>query len=120
MSAFVFEATMNNITKFRRVLEAIKDLVNEVNLSIDSSGIIIQTMDNSHVALVNANIKSEGFSSYSCTSPIILGINLEKLIKIIKFAGDQDSITMKAEPTAEKLNLHLENISKSFLIDRWI
>lgn len=114
MSSFAFEGTLNNVTKFRRLIESIKELVKEVNVVITDSGLAIQAMDSSHVALVSANIKSEGFSAFSSTKNITLGVNLENLIKVMRLAGDSDSITMQAGEEGDKLFLSFDNSSKSF------
>eukprot|EP00826_Nyctotherus_ovalis_P010228 TRINITY_DN12717_c0_g1_i3.p1 TRINITY_DN12717_c0_g1~~TRINITY_DN12717_c0_g1_i3.p1 ORF type:complete len:294 (-),score=68.58 TRINITY_DN12717_c0_g1_i3:171-1052(-) len=114
MSSFVFEGTLINVTKFRRLIESIKELVKEVNMVITDSGLAIQAIDSSHVALVSANIKSEGFSAFNCKKNITLGVSLENLIKVIKLAGDSDSITMQAGEDGDKLYLSFENSSNLF------
>jgi len=114
MSSLAFEGTLNNVTKFRRLIEAIKELVKEVNMEVTDSGLVIQAMDSSHVALVSADIKAEGFSMFNCEKKVTLGINLDNLIKIMKLAGDTDSVTMKVSEDADKLYLYFENSSKFF------
>lgn len=48
----MFEAKMTDGTVLKRIVDAIKDLVQDVNLDINKQGISLQAMDSSHVALV--------------------------------------------------------------------
>lgn len=48
----MFEAKLSDGTVLKRIVDAIKDLVQDVNLDISASGISLQAMDSSHVALV--------------------------------------------------------------------
>ena len=48
----MFEARLHDGTVLKRIVDAIKDLVQDVNLDITAQGISLQAMDSSHVALV--------------------------------------------------------------------
>jgi len=49
----MFEAKLTDGTVLKRIVEAIKDLVTEVNIDVTPTGLSLQAMDSSHVALVN-------------------------------------------------------------------
>ena len=57
----MFEAKLTEGHILKRIVESIKDLVNEINLDVTPSGISLQAMDTSHVALVSLSLSSEGF-----------------------------------------------------------
>ena len=57
----MFEAKLTEGHSLKWIAEAIKDLVNEINLDVTPSGISLQAMDTSHVALVSLSLSSEGF-----------------------------------------------------------
>ncbi|KAH0876830.1 hypothetical protein HID58_064224 [Brassica napus] len=48
----------------KKVLESVKDLVNDANFYCSSTGFSLQAMDSSHVALVSLLLRSEGFEHY--------------------------------------------------------
>lgn len=73
-------------------------------------------MDNSHVALVAVNLKSEGFVKYRCDRPMPLGVNLTSLTKVLKCAKDDDICTLKALDDADILNLTYEGKSTCDLL----
>jgi proliferating cell nuclear antigen len=66
-------------------------------------------MDNSHVALVSMMLKAESFSPYRCDRNIALGINLSSLTKVLRAAGNEDILTLKAEDAPDVLNLVFES-----------
>lgn len=54
-------------------------------------------MDASHVALCSLILKEDGFSEYRSDRPITMGLSIANLSKILKCAGNDDIITIKAE-----------------------
>lgn len=106
----MFEARLAQGSVLKRILEAIKDLIDECNIICDDNGISIQAMDNSHVALVSLLLRSESFDPYRCDRSITLGVNLSVLAKVIKCAGNDDTVTLKAKET-DLLTLVFENTS---------
>ncbi|TKC45510.1 hypothetical protein EI555_019745 [Monodon monoceros] len=60
-SATMFEARLVQGSILKKVLEALKDLINEACWDISSSGVNLQSMDSSHVSLMQLTLRSEGF-----------------------------------------------------------
>ncbi|KAH7123939.1 proliferating cell nuclear antigen [Dendryphion nanum] len=104
----MLEARLEQAATFKSVVEAIKDLVQDCNFDCNDSGFALQAMDNSHVALVSMMLKSEAFSPYRCDRNIALGINLGSLTKVLRAAGKDDNLTIKAEDAPDVVNLVFE------------
>jgi proliferating cell nuclear antigen len=85
--------------------------VQDCNFDCNDSGIALQAMDNSHVALVSMMLKSEAFSPFRCDRNIALGINLGSLTKVLRAAGSDDILTIKAEDAPDVVNLVFETKS---------
>lgn len=92
-----------------QVVDAIKDLVQDCNFDCNDSGIALQAMDNSHVALVSMMLKAESFSPYRCDRNVALGVNLTSLTKVLRAAQNEDILTIKAEDAPDVLNLVFES-----------
>lgn len=92
----------------QQAVDAIKDLVQDCNFDCNDSGIALQAMDNSHVALVSMMLKAEAFSPFRCDRNIALGVNLTSLTKVLRAAGRDDTLTLKAEDAPDVLNLVFE------------
>jgi proliferating cell nuclear antigen len=93
----------------RQLVDSIKDLVQDCNFDCNDSGIALQAMDNSHVALVSMLMKAEAFSPYRCDRNIALGLNLTSLTKVLRTAGADDKLTLKADDAPDSLNLRFES-----------
>lgn len=108
----MFEATLEQASILKKILESIKDLVTEANFDTSSNGLSLQAMDSSHVALVSMMINAEGFEKFRCEKNMALGINLGSMSKILKCAGNDDKLTIYAEENEDKLSFKFESASK--------
>lgn len=74
----MFEARLVQGNLLKKVLDAIKDLLNEASWDCADSGIQLQAMDYSHVSLVSVNLRAEGFDKYRCDRNQTLGMDLTR------------------------------------------
>ncbi|EEU48498.1 uncharacterized protein NECHADRAFT_74702 [Fusarium vanettenii 77-13-4] len=105
----MLEARLDQAQVLKKVVDSIKDLVQDCNFDCNDTGIALQAMDNSHVALVSMMLKAEAFSPYRCDRNISLGVNLTSLTKVLRAAQNEDQLTLKAEDGPDVLNLSFEN-----------
>ncbi|KAF4622525.1 hypothetical protein D9613_009632 [Agrocybe pediades] len=104
----MLEAKLSEAGTLKKLLDAIKELVTDANFECNEEGIILQAMDNSHVALVSVKFGAPAFKRYRCDRPMPLGVNLTSLTKVLKCAKDDDICTLKAADEADVLNLVYE------------
>lgn len=93
----------------KKVLEAIKDLLNEASWDCSSTAMSLQAMDSSHVSLVSLQLRSDGFDTYRCDRNLTLGINLSSMSKIMKCANNDDAITIKAGDDGDSVTYMFES-----------
>ena len=108
----MFEAKIKHAVLLKRILDSLKDLVLQANLDCSPTGIALQALDQSHVSLVALLLRSEGFESYRCDRALPLGINISSMTKILKCAGNDDSVTIKAEDNGDSVTFLFENPRK--------
>ena len=113
----MFEARLTQGKVFKQLIEALKDLVQEANIDCSEDEISIQAMDNSHVSLVSVSLRSGGFDHFRCDRPISLGFNATNMGKILKCAGNDDVITLKAKDDGDALELVFESPSQDRIAD---
>jgi proliferating cell nuclear antigen len=101
----MFEARLLQGSLLKKIIEAIRELVGDVNIDCDENGLKLQAMDSSHVSLCALTMRSDGFDHYRCDKPKSLGINTLNLSKILKCAGNEDVITLKAEEGVDSLSM---------------
>lgn len=105
----MFEARLVQGSLWKKILDAIKDLLNEAKWDCNASGVTLQAMDSSHVSLVSLNMRSEGFDTYRCDRNLSMGINLGSMAKIIRCAGNDDVITIKTGDDADTVTFVFES-----------
>jgi proliferating cell nuclear antigen len=112
----MFEASLAQASLLKKILDAI-GLVAEANFDCSNTGISLQAMDTSHVALVAVLLRKSGFTQYRCDRNIPLGINLAALSKILKCAGNDDSVTIHANDSGDSVNFIFESPSMFIISD---
>jgi proliferating cell nuclear antigen len=108
----MFVAKLKEGILLKKLIESIKELVTDINLDITGTGISLQAMDSSHVALVTLSLTSDGFEEYRCDKQMTLGVNISNLSKIMKCGSNDDSIILKAEDEPSALNIQFDSKSK--------
>jgi proliferating cell nuclear antigen len=108
----MFEARIPQAQLLKKILESMKDLINEANFDCSSSGVSVQAMDSSHVSLISLLLRSDGFEHFRCDRNLSLGINLGSFTKVLKCAGNDDSVTLKADDVGDSLTFMFESPSK--------
>lgn len=115
--ATMFEARLIQGGLLKRVLESVKDLVNDANFDCSSTGFSLQAMDSSHVSLVALMLRSDGFEHFRCDRTLSMGMNLGNMAKMLKCAGNDDIITMKAEDSGDTVTFMFESPSQERISD---
>lgn len=86
------------ISPFRTLMTALKDILLETNIVFKKDGIRIVNMDKSHTILVHLFLKAENFELYECKSDkIIIGVNMFHLFKLVNSIDNNDTLTMYIE-----------------------
>jgi proliferating cell nuclear antigen len=110
----MLEARLKHATTLKKLLDAIKDLVADVNLDCNDTGISLQSMDTAHVCLIALLLRAEGFEHYRCDRNLNIGISLTNLGKIMRSVGPDDCLLMKAEDQGDSLSMIFENPSNNY------
>jgi len=86
------------ISPFRTLMTALKDILLETNITFTPSGIKIINMDKSHTILAHLSLKADRFETYECKmDKIIIGVNMLHLFKLINTIDNDDTLTIYIE-----------------------
>jgi proliferating cell nuclear antigen len=86
------------ISPFRTLMTALKDILLETNISFQPDGIRIINMDKSHTILVHLFLSAQNFEFYECKKEkIIIGVNVFHLFKLINTIDNDDTLTIYIE-----------------------
>lgn len=108
----MFEAKLADVTPLKKLFEAMKDLFTNVNFECNENGISCQAMDSSHVCLCSVLIRHDAFEPYRCDRSVTLGMNCGTMAKILRCAGNDESICLTAEDTADVVSLIFEKANQ--------
>jgi proliferating cell nuclear antigen len=86
------------ISPFRKLITALKDILIETNMTFQPDGIRIINMDKSHTILVHMHLEASKFQEYECKKDkIIIGMNMVYFFKLINTMENDDTLTMYIE-----------------------
>jgi len=107
----MFQAKLKEASTLKKVIDAVKDLVADVNLLCTTDGIQMQAMDSAHVCLICFTLLAEGFTEYECSEDFTLGLNITTLAKILRCAENTDTLALSAKPDGDTLDITFESPS---------
>lgn len=94
----------------RVLVEALKDILTDVNLQINMDCIKLISMDGSKSAVIHLRLESSKFEKYECKNTFNAGINMASLHKIIKCIKNNDIFQMYIyDDDVTKLHIEIEN-----------
>ena len=94
----------------RTLFEVLKEIVHDVRLRFDSTGVRLLTMDGSKCSCVYMKLHAKEFDEYWCPDPVEAGINMAKMFQLIKTANSRDVVTLYMESRDDnRLGITIQN-----------
>lgn len=110
----ILEIKTMQASTFKQVIDSLKEILMDVNLEFDETGMKIVALDNTHVVLVHLKLDAEKFETYYCEKKLYVGINMLKLHMLIKTIGNNDMLTLYVEKNdPNHLGIRIENPTKN-------
>lgn len=107
-----FRFRTTQVQAMKTMIEAIKDVVTEVNITFDASGVRVAAMDSAHVCLVYASLQAPSIEEYDCAGAHVLGVNMLSLYKIVKTVAVNETLSMSYDPGTPELEIVIRNEEK--------
>jgi proliferating cell nuclear antigen len=102
----------------RTLFEVLKEIVHDVVLRIDPTGVRLLTIDGARCALVYMRLRADAFEEFRCEGSFNLGINMASMFKLVKTSGSHDTITLyMASPASHELGIKIQNAEKNSVTD---
>lgn len=96
---------------FKSTFEVLKDILNDVNIYFDEKGIKMITLDTARASLVDFELLSDNFEEYECNEPIVAGVNISNMFKLLKTISTSDTLTLEIN-NKDIMNITIENAAK--------
>ena len=114
MDEYLLEIKTVQVSAFRTLIEALKEILTDANFEFDSTGMKVMAMDTSHTVLVHLKLLADRFEYYHCPEKRVLGLNMINYFKLIKTMSNSDTLTLyvkKSNPNM--LGIKIENSEKN-------
>lgn len=114
--------TLNNSDKVQQLIEIfklIKNLSSHCTLFCKNNEIYIQTMDGSHVCLLDVKIKKSWFDGEYSSTDEILSFSSNTIVKILGLYVLNSTLTIESDKNGDEINISMvfpDNITKDFTI----
>ena len=99
---------------FKVLVEALKELLTDVMIEFDATGMKILAMDTSHVVLVHLKLEASKFEVFHCDGKISVGLNMLNLHKLIKTINNNNTLSLYIDKDdVNHLGIKIENTDKN-------
>ena len=105
---------LQNPVLLSRAVEIISELVNEVRIKVNESGLSITAMDPANVSLVGFILPKKSFSKFEAGTET-LGINLDNLKQVLKRCGSGSSLLMEKRDNFLEIQIR-DRIRRNFIL----
>jgi proliferating cell nuclear antigen PCNA len=118
---YVFQIKTIKASPFRTLVDAVKDILTEVNLEVDSQGLKIMAMDGTHTILVHMRLYADRFDEFQCSEKCILGVDFVNLNKMVKQIKNEDSLLLFMERSnRSRLGIRIMNGEKQMVTTKYL
>ena len=102
----------------RTLFEVLKEIVHDVSLRVDPTGVKLLTLDGARCALVYMRLRADAFEEFRCDGTFTLGLNMSSMFKLVKTSGSHDTITLYMDAaTNNELGIKIQNAEKNSVTD---
>lgn len=109
----IFEVKTLKSVVIKMLVECIKPYIKEANLLFTKDGIKLSTLDSTKCSLTHIKLNAEKFESFYCEKPIVIGIDITALHKLIKTVNIRETICLYLEKNnTDKLGVILQDAFK--------
>ena len=85
MAEYILKMKTVQASGFQKLIDCMKDILQDVNWEFDKTGVKVLCMDGSHVCLINMKLDQENFEFYHCPNKIKIGVSMSNFSKLIKY-----------------------------------
>ena len=111
---YIFNIKTVQSGAIRILIEALKEILTDGNITITPEGIKLIAMDPTHSVLIHLKLQSENFEYFQVSKKITIGINMLNLFKLIKTMTNSETLTLFVEKNNEnQLGIIIHNSEKN-------
>lgn len=102
----------------RTLFEVLKEIVHDVSLRFDNTGVHLLTMDGARCAAVCMRLRADSFEEFYCPGEKLVGINVASMFRLVRITGSHDTVTLyMLRDRQDELGIVIQNAEKNSLTD---
>jgi len=110
----IFHIKTVQSSAFRILIEALKEILTDVNIEFNTHFLKIIAMDVSHTVLVSLKLIGSNFECFYCPEKVVIGVNMSNFFKLIKTMGNNDTLSLYINKNdTNRLGIKIENSEKN-------
>jgi proliferating cell nuclear antigen len=118
---YLFHIRTIKASSFRTLVDAVKDILTEANIEVDSNGMKIMAMDGTHTILVHMRLHANRFDEFMCNRKCILGVNMMNFNKMVKQIKNEESLVLFMEKSnTSRLGIRIMNGEKQMVTTKYL
>ena len=102
----LFEVEVSRIEPFRSLVKALSVIVEEGTFLVNEAQIKLLAMDPSHVAMVDFELPSSFFDSYSCVGEPRISINIKEFLRFLDRVDRDEQVRIRLDEERARLVIH--------------
>lgn len=103
------EIVFDQAAFFKKIVDSLKGLVDDILFNCDTETMELQAMDTSKCSLVYICLTQDCFDTYKCPKPINLGFRSDDLTKILKVVTQNDTLRITCDGDNENIEMFISN-----------
>ena len=111
--------TFNDPNTIKKIIDALADGVESLNLYCTSNGINVAATNASHTDMREVQLVSNFFKSYECTMDQVSGVHMPTLKKFMHTANNQDVIQWATSKDGRKLIITIKDTGENKSVTDW-
>lgn len=104
----MFKAAFADARIWKNLVTAISTLIEEADFEIATDAMRVRSMDPSHVAMVDFELQSSAFESYSCPTPLKIRVNMNSMLKLLRRTGSDEHLEIVYDEATKKIEMTLK------------
>jgi len=103
---------------FTKLFKHLTAFTDTVNIRCNEEGLYIQGMDTAHISLFELKLKNNWFDTYNTLKPLVLGVDIKILSKILCFRNPEHNILIEVDDDGDTLYIALESEEGSGILTK--
>jgi proliferating cell nuclear antigen len=109
-SAYVVEIKTVQALAIKILFEGLKEVLTDIPIEIDKTGIKLSALDTSNVVLTNVRLAADRFDFFHVSEErITIGLNVLHLCKLLRSVSNSDTLTLFMEEVGGDLGIRIES-----------